>query len=104
MATVPNIAFIVPAYRAADLHKTLQSLAMQTERDFSVYLAADAVPEDLSALTAEFEDALSVRYTRFEERLGDVSRSKHLSRARSMPTISCALCRPYGISASPRRH
>ena len=39
MATVPNIAFIVPAYRAADLHKPLQSLAMQTERDFSVYLA-----------------------------------------------------------------
>ena len=84
MATVPNIAFIVPAYRAADLHKTLQSLAMQTDRDFSVYLADDAVPEDLSALTAEFEDALSVRYTRFEERLGDVSRSKHLSRALSL--------------------
>ena len=50
MATVPNIAFIVPAYRAADLHKTLQSLAMQTDRDFSVYLADDAVPEDLSAI------------------------------------------------------
>ena len=92
MASERNIAFLIPAYRAKDLHKTLHSLAVQTDRDFTVYLADDAVPEDLSALPAEFEDAFDIRYTRFEERLGDVSRSKHLSRALSLARGETFVC------------
>lgn len=92
MAADPNIAFLIPAYRAANLRKTLHSLALQTDRSFTVYLADDAVPEDISNLPAEFEDAFDIRYTRFEERLGDVSRSKHLSRALSLARGETFVC------------
>ena len=92
MAQDRNIAFIIPAYRATDLHRTLQSLAMQTDRGFSVYLADDAVPGDLSALCAEFEDALDIRHTRFEDSLGGISRSKHLSRALALAGGETFVC------------
>ena len=92
MATERNIAFIIPVYRSADLHRTLLSLAMQSDRGFTVYLADDAVPEDLSTEVSEFEDALDIRCTRFEDRLGDVSRSKHLYRALALARDEAFVC------------
>lgn len=81
MAEEKNLAFILPVYRGKDLHRTLHSLAAQTDRGFTVYLSDDACPGDPSALASEFEDAFDLRCTRFGESLGEVSRSRHLERS-----------------------
>ena len=75
-----EIAVIIPAFRAQHLHRTLSSLALQTEKNFAVYVGDDASPDDLKGIAGEFEDTLDIYYTRFEENFGIARQSAHLER------------------------
>ena len=50
-----DIAIVIPAYRAADIHKTLQSLAYQTDRNFTVYIGDDCSADDIKGIADDFD-------------------------------------------------
>lgn len=64
------LAIVIPAYKATFLRRTLQSLAEQTCKDFTVYIGDDDSPHDLAPIVAEFEDRFPMCYRRFGENLG----------------------------------
>ena len=79
-SNAPELAVIIPAYRAGTLRKALGSLLNQRDKLFRVYVCDDGSPEDLSPVCAEFEDGLDLRYVRFSDNLGQTSLSEHLAR------------------------
>ena len=87
-----DIAVVIPAYRAADLHKTLQSLAYQTDRNFTVYLCDDCSTDDIKSIADDFEESLHIVYHRFDENLGQKSMSAHLARCLALVGTEGLVC------------
>ena len=65
-----KLAIIIPAYKADFLEKTLTSLALQTSKDFTVYIGDDASPYDLYSIIAKYQDSLKIKYHVFPYNLG----------------------------------
>lgn len=65
-----QLAIVVPIYKKEFFHHTLESLAAQTCKDFTVYIGDDCSPVSFKELIDEYSDKLDIRYTRFEENLG----------------------------------
>lgn len=68
--SIHPLAIVIPAYKSTFLRRTLQSLAEQTCKDFTVYIGDDDSPHDLAPIVAEFEGRFPMCYRRFEENLG----------------------------------
>lgn len=66
----PDLAIVIPAYRARYLDEALGSIAAQQARGFIVHVGDDASPEDLAAVCRRWEDKLPLRYRRFEQNVG----------------------------------
>ena len=64
------LAIVIPAYKDTFLRRTLQSLAEQTCKDFTVYIGDDSSPHDLAPIVEEFEGRFPMCYHRFGENLG----------------------------------
>ena len=79
-----DLAILIPTARLTFLHKTLRSLAFQSDRRFRVYVADDASGEDLAGVVAEFEDSLDIRCQTFSPNLGGTSLALHIERALDM--------------------
>lgn len=67
---MPDLAIVIPAFRARFLGPALASLAAQTDRRFNVYVGDDASPDDVRGACQAWDGILDVRYTRFTENLG----------------------------------
>lgn len=65
-----NLAIIIPAYKDTFLAETLNSLAVQSDQDFSVYIGDDNSPFDIKKVVDSYSDRLNIKYTRFEKNLG----------------------------------
>lgn len=65
-----NLAIVIPAYKSLFFEKALESLAQQTNSDFTVYVGDDNSPFDLESICLKFEDRLDIHYTKFSENLG----------------------------------
>lgn len=65
-----KIAIIIPAYKTEFLRQTLESIASQTCRNFSVYLGDDCSPYDIDAIVGEFSTKMDLHYVRFESNVG----------------------------------
>lgn len=65
-----KLAIIIPAYKEKYFEKTLHSLAMQTNKDFTLYIGDDFSPFDLKKISDKFKDILNIKYTRFPENIG----------------------------------
>ena len=79
-----DLAILIPTARITWLHKTLRSLAFQSDRKFRVYVADDASGEDIAGVVAEFEDALDIRCQTFSPNVGGSSLSLQIERALDM--------------------
>lgn len=64
------LAIIIPAYKATYLAEALESLALQTCRNFNVYVGDDCSPDNIKAIVDKFSDRLNIFYHRFEDNLG----------------------------------
>lgn len=64
------IAIIIPYYKITFFEKTLESLALQTDKRFTVYIGDDASPEKPTEFLEKFKDQIDVVYHRFENNLG----------------------------------
>jgi glycosyltransferase involved in cell wall biosynthesis len=65
-----DLAIIIPAYKIDFFKDTLDSLARQTCKDFTVYIGDDCSPDDFKSLIAEYKDKIHIVYCRFDENLG----------------------------------
>ena len=79
-----SIAIIIPAYKKDFLRSTLESIAAQDCRDFTVYVGDDASPADIYGIVHSFEDRIDIVYHRFEYNLGRTDLVGHWKRCIDM--------------------
>ena len=65
-----SIAIVIPAYKATFLSATLDSIAAQTCKDFTLYVGDDCSPEPISRIIEEYRDKIEMVYRRFDSNLG----------------------------------
>ena len=65
-----KLAIVIPAYKIDFFRATLDSLANQTCKDFTVYIGDDCSPADFKSLIDEYTDKIDIVYKRFENNLG----------------------------------
>lgn len=65
-----QLAIIIPAYKIDFFERTLQSLADQTCKDFTVYVGDDCSPADFKGLIEKYQNQLDIHYTKFETNMG----------------------------------
>ena len=65
-----ELAIVIPAYKIDFFRATLDSLAAQTCKDFTVYVGDDCSPSDFYSLIEEYKGRIDIRYTKFETNLG----------------------------------
>jgi glycosyltransferase involved in cell wall biosynthesis len=61
----PSLSVVIPAYnRSAELRRVLESLALQTVKEFEVVVCDDGSSEDIPAVLLPFKEQLAVQYVR----------------------------------------
>jgi glycosyltransferase involved in cell wall biosynthesis len=65
-----RLAIIIPAYKATFLPAALDSIAMQTCKDFTLYVGDDCSPEPISDIVEQYRDKIEIVYQRFDTNLG----------------------------------
>jgi glycosyltransferase involved in cell wall biosynthesis len=65
-----NLAIVIPAYKSTFLRETLESIANQTNKNFTLYIGDDASPYDLFRIVKEYEGKMDIVYKKFEYNLG----------------------------------
>jgi len=67
---MPQLAIVIPAYKADYLDQTLASIAAQTCQDFNLYLGCDGPNAEIDAIAEKWKGKLPLHYHCFEENLG----------------------------------
>ena len=67
------LAIVIPYYKHDFFEATLQSLALQTNKQFHVYIGDDASPKTPIDLLEKYKNQFSFSYHRFETNLGGTS-------------------------------
>lgn len=65
-----RLAIIIPAYKATFLPAALDSIAIQTCKDFTLYIGDDCSPEPIGSIVEPYRDKIELVYQRFETNLG----------------------------------
>lgn len=65
-----RLAIVIPAYKSIFLDQTLDSLAKQTCRDFTVYIGDDDSPYQLRNIVDKYMGKLDIVYHHFQENVG----------------------------------
>lgn len=79
-----KLAIVIPAYKACFFQDVLDSIAKQSNRDFTLYIGDDASPDDLKSIVAEYEKYIDIKYFRFENNLGRGDLVAHWERCISL--------------------
>jgi hypothetical protein len=74
------LSVIIPYYKINFFKETLQSLALQTDKRFKVYIGDDESPNNPLALIKNFYDKFDLVYYRFNKNLGSKSLVQHWNR------------------------
>lgn len=64
------LAIVIPYYKITYFEQTLNSLAVQSNNNFNVYIGDDASPEDPGKIIHKYEDKLNLSYKKFNKNLG----------------------------------
>lgn len=62
-------SFVMPAYKAAFIQASINSILAQTYRDFELIIVDDASPEDIKSIVESYQDS-RIRYYRNESNIG----------------------------------
>ncbi|PPL03157.1 glycosyltransferase [Parapedobacter indicus] len=65
------LAIVIPFFKIDFIEATLQSLTSQKNKNFNVYLGDDASPNDPRVLLKKFAVSVTIKYKKFEGRLGE---------------------------------
>jgi glycosyltransferase involved in cell wall biosynthesis len=74
------LAIVIPYFKLTFFEETLESLANQTDKGFTVYIGNDASPEDPTTLLEKYKGQFDFVYHRFESNLGGISLTKQWER------------------------
>ena len=78
------LAIVIPYYKLTFFDAVLQSLAIQTDQRFKVYIGDDASPEDSSKLLKKYQGKFDFIYHRFEENIGGIALTQQWERCIAM--------------------
>lgn len=70
MANKNNLAIVIPAYKSTFLAATLDSIAAQTCKAFTLYIGDDCSPNNLGGIVDRYKDKINLVYKRFDANLG----------------------------------
>lgn len=79
-----KLAIIIPAYKSCFLSETLESIARQSNHEFTLYIGDDASPDCLEEIVTSYKDRLDIVYYRFEQNLGGKNLIRHWERCIEM--------------------
>lgn len=65
-----QLAIVIPAYKSTFLKNTLESIAHQTCKDFTVYIGDDCSPYNLGCIVDDYKEQIDVVYKHFDTNLG----------------------------------
>lgn len=65
-----QLAIVIPAYKIDFFESVLESLAKQTNKNFTVYIGIDASKADFEQIIKKYENLLDIVFKRFSENLG----------------------------------
>lgn len=75
-----KLAIIIPAYKLEFFAQSLNSLSLQTNKNFSVYIGDDCSPFNLKSIVDSFRENLDIHYSRFDYNVGGQDLIKQWSR------------------------
>lgn len=79
-----SLAIVIPYYKLKFFRHTLESLASQSNKSFTVYIGNDGSPENPDCIISEYQNRISINYTDFENNVGSTSLVKHWRRCIAM--------------------
>lgn len=65
-----KLAIVIPAYKIDFLYLTLNSIANQTNKNFTLYIGDDCSPSDIYSIVSQFSCQIDIVYFRFKQNLG----------------------------------
>lgn len=74
------LSIIIPYYKISFFKETLQSLASQSCKDFTVFIGDDCSKNSPIELLENYKDSFKFKYTRFESNIGSIDLVKQWSR------------------------
>lgn len=78
------LAIVIPYYKIKFFEATLQSLSIQTDKRFNVYIGDDSSPDNPINVLKKWNKEIDFKYHRFDDNLGKISLSKHWDRCISL--------------------
>ena len=67
---MPNLAIVIPAYKQDFLEASIESIANQSNKDFTLYIGDDCSPYDLFDIVKPYVNKIPIAYKRFNENIG----------------------------------
>lgn len=65
-----RLAIVIPAYKDTFFAETMESIANQTNHNFTLYIGDDASPYDLSKIVDRYKNKIDIVYKRFDDNVG----------------------------------
>lgn len=79
-----KLAIVIPAYKSEFFRQSLESIAKQTCKDFTLYIGDDASPANLLSISESFKADIDIVYKRFNENIGGKDLVSHWNRCIDM--------------------
>ncbi|SVA69461.1 uncharacterized protein METZ01_LOCUS122315, partial [marine metagenome] len=76
---MPQLAIVIPAFKPDFFRATLESIVVQTDMRFQLYVGDDCGPPEIFEICSSFPD-LDLKYYRFPANLGSQSLTEHWNR------------------------
>lgn len=67
---INNLAIVIPAYREKYFEASLNSIALQTVKGFTLYIGDDSATVWLAGIVDKYRDQINIVYKKFENNLG----------------------------------
>jgi glycosyltransferase involved in cell wall biosynthesis len=75
-----KLAIVIPAFKSTFLWETLQSIANQTNKNFTLYIGDDDSPENLFEIVNPYKNLINIKYVHFEKNFGGTDLVAHWER------------------------
>jgi glycosyltransferase involved in cell wall biosynthesis len=81
-----KLAIVIPAYKATFMVKSLNSIANQACKEFTLYIGDDNSPDDLENIVNDYRHKINLVYHKFNDNLGQKSLTKQWERSIALST------------------
>ena len=79
-----KLAIVIPAYKNNYFDKTLESIAKQTCKNFTLYIGDDCSPNSIGQIVSRYKNEINLEYIKFDYNIGARDLVKHWERCIDM--------------------